>query len=261
MPPIPPARRWRSSRAVLHKGFWALAALVLLPACASTTPKESIKRIPAARYQENVYVTGRGETLDDIAKKFDVPVDALKKTNKLESDTITEGQRLEVPNAKSGAFLEDRKPAPPNIERKVRPPVKPLAPPAGKAPRIAEALSWPVKGTVTSNFGIRSNGKHDGIDISAPAGTEIHAAADGVVIFSGWGPSGYGNIVVIRHSETLVTVYAHNKENAVKRGSAVRRGDKIALVGASGRATSPHCHFEVRLNRMAYDPLDYLEKR
>lgn len=236
-----------------------LAVALFASACASA-PRESIKRFPSTRFSQNTYVAKPGDKLEDIAKKFDTSVAELKKANRLSSDNVTEGQRLDIPSGKSGAFL-DARPSTPPPARGGRPPVKPLVPPAGKAPGLAETLSWPVKGTVTSNFGVRNNGKHDGIDIGAPEKTEIRASADGVVIFSGWGPSGYGNIVVIRHGETLVTVYAHNRDNLVSRGATVKRGDRIALVGSSGRATSPHCHFEVRINRIAYDPLEYLEKR
>ncbi|MBI5078786.1 M23 family metallopeptidase [Candidatus Saganbacteria bacterium] len=140
-----------------------------------------------------------------------------------------------------------------------RPRVKALAP-SGPAPRIAENLVWPVSGgSVSSGFGIRRNGKHDGIDITAREGTKIVAASGGTVIFSGWGPSGYGFIVVIKHSEELVTVYAHNKKNLVERGQSVARGQAIALVGHSGRAEASHCHFEVRVSRVAYDPMEYLK--
>ncbi len=228
----------------------ALTALALLAGCAGT-PKDGIRRYPQGRFKQDTYVVQRGETLSDVARKFDVSIADLKKANRLSSSALSEGQRLVIPDGRSGDFTDEKEAR----HKKVRPPA------GGKAPALESALLWPVKGSVTSNFGIRRSGKHDGIDIAAPSGTPIMAAADGTVIFSGWGPSGYGNIVVIRHSDALVTVYAHNKENMVERGAAVKRGDTIAAVGDSGRATTTHCHFEIRINRIPYDPLIYLDKR
>lgn len=244
-----------------------VAATLLLTACASTTPKAAVQRYSPERAKQDIYVVQYNETLADVAKKFNVSVDDLKKENNLASDTVGEGDRLTIPAARSGEELggkseplaektdktEKKEKGP--LRKKVRPQV------SDKAPRIDVTISWPLKGVVLSGFGIRGKGKHDGLDIGAPAGTDITAAADGTVIFSGWGPSGYGNIVVVRHTETVVTVYAHNKENLVERGAAVKRGMKIATVGSTGRATTPHCHFEVRVNRIPYDPLAYLGKQ
>ncbi len=242
----------------------AAAAGLLLTACASTTPKEDIQRFPSDHGKQDIYVVQHGETLDEVAKKFNVNVDDLKKTNNLETNTVNEGERLTIPAPRSGEELGGKtEPLPDKTERKEKdsPRKKGRPPVSGKAPRIDVALAWPLKGAIISNFGIRGKGKHDGLDIGAPAGTDITAAADGTVIFSGWGPSGYGNIVVIRHTETVVTVYAHNKENVVERGAAVKRGMKIATVGSTGRATTAHCHFEVRISRIPYDPLAYLGKQ
>lgn len=117
---------------------------------------------------------------------------------------------------------------------------------------------WPVRGKITSKFGRRGTVYHEGIDISAPAGTKIVAAASGRVIFSGWGPSGYGRIVMIKHSSKYVTVYAHNSKNDVSAGKTVKQGDVIAYVGKTGRASGDHLHFEVRENLVPRNPLLYL---
>lgn len=231
--------------------------------CASRVTREEIRRYPSGRGKQDIYVVQRGETLEDVAKKFNVNVDDLKKANNLGTSAATEGQRLTIPPARKGEEMGERseppaeKPEPretPSTRKRKRPQV------AGKAPHISIALAWPLNGKILSGFGIRGKGKHDGVDIGAPEGTPIMAAADGTVIFSGWGPSGYGNIVVIRHTDTVVTVYAHNKQNVVERGTAVKQGMEIATVGSTGRATTAHCHFEVRVNRIPYDPLAYLGK-
>jgi lipoprotein NlpD len=118
-------------------------------------------------------------------------------------------------------------------------------------------FSWPLEGTVTSGFGPRNGSFHDGIDIAAPIGTPILAVADGQVIFSDQ-LRGYGNVVIVRHGAQYITVYAHTRTNLVKEGQVVRRGQRIAEVGQTGRTTGPSLHFEVRKNNLAQDPLRYL---
>lgn len=118
---------------------------------------------------------------------------------------------------------------------------------------------WPVEGRITSGFGPRRESFHDGIDIAVPRGTAVCAAADGEVIFSNV-LHGYGNIVIVRHRRGYVTVYAHNQKNLVREGEAVRRGQRLAEVGQSGRATGPHLHFEVRKDNLARNPLRYLSE-
>ncbi|GBD03435.1 Murein hydrolase activator NlpD [bacterium HR19] len=115
----------------------------------------------------------------------------------------------------------------------------------------------PVKGKVISNFGDRNGREHKGVDISAPEGTDILAAEDGVVIFSGF-LKGYGNVVIIKHEGDYFTVYAHNKYNTVKENEFVKRGQVIGKVGQTGNATTPHLHFEVRRGTKPLNPLDFL---
>jgi murein DD-endopeptidase MepM/ murein hydrolase activator NlpD len=101
--------------------------------------------------------------------------------------------------------------------------------------------------------------RHQGVDISCPLGTSIKASSPGVVIYSGNTIKGYGNMVILRHSEEFVTVYAHNQVNLVEEGMSVERGQMIGKVGQTGRATGPHLHFEIRINNKAVDPLIYLK--
>jgi murein DD-endopeptidase MepM/ murein hydrolase activator NlpD len=108
-----------------------------------------------------------------------------------------------------------------------------------------------------SPFGERERDQHEGIDLAAPEGTPVRAAAQGTVIFAGT-QRGYGNLVVVAHSEDLVTVYAHNQRNLVKKGARVGRGQQIARVGHTGNATGPHLHFEVRVRTHPHDPLGFL---
>jgi murein DD-endopeptidase MepM/ murein hydrolase activator NlpD len=106
---------------------------------------------------------------------------------------------------------------------------------------------------------VRYSGRHQGVDLSAPTGTDIYAAMDGQVVSAGFHRQ-YGNFVVIDHGNGVSTLYAHNSANFAQEGDIVHRGQKIAVVGATGRATGPHLHFEVRLNGTHRDPLPYLNE-
>lgn len=119
---------------------------------------------------------------------------------------------------------------------------------------------WPVEGRVSSPFGMRRGREHDGIDISAPRGTPVCAASDGKVIFSGR-INGYGNIIILKHGGNYFTAYAHLSQTGVSKGDKVRQGKVIGRVGRSGRASSPHLHFEIRKKTTAYDPLRILPDR
>ena len=124
-------------------------------------------------------------------------------------------------------------------------------------------MIFPIIGPVTSEFGWRTHpifgGSkfHNGIDIGGDYGMEIHAARGGVVTHSGW-IDGYGNTVMIDHSDGLVTLYGHNQSVAVSVGQIVKQGQVIAYCGSTGNSTGPHCHFEVRKNGEPVSPYDYL---
>jgi murein DD-endopeptidase MepM/ murein hydrolase activator NlpD len=126
----------------------------------------------------------------------------------------------------------------------------------GKKPRV---LLWPVaEGHWGRGFGmtrrVRSEVPHNGIDIGAPEGAVVRAAADGIVVYSDNGLLGYGNCVMILHAGGLVTLYAHNQETNVQAGTQVKRGEPIARVGQTGYAWGPHLHFELRDNGRLRDP-------
>lgn len=125
----------------------------------------------------------------------------------------------------------------------------------------SQRFIWPLdNGIYMSGFGIRRGRRHDGIDIAAKGGTPIKAAADGEVVFSKR-MRGYGRLVLIKHKGNYFTAYAHNRSNLVKKGKKVKRGQVIAKVGRSGRATGNHLHFEIRKGQKAMDPLRYLPAR
>ena len=125
-------------------------------------------------------------------------------------------------------------------------------------------FAWPLPGSPPGSRGFgmqlhpvfRQIRMHNGIDISAPSGTPIIAAADGYVRFAGW-MGGYGNTVIIDHGGGFSTLYAHNARNRVREGQRVSAGQHIADVGSSGLSTGPHLHFEIRLDNIAEDPMRF----
>ena len=131
---------------------------------------------------------------------------------------------------------------------------------------------WPAHGSYTGSYGIDTingaNRKHSGIDIAAASGTAICAARAGTVVYAGWDNGGYGNLVVIQHDNGTHTYYAHNSSIYVSVGDSVEQGEQIAAMGATGRVTGVHCHFEVRSGEYAglyvaetLNPMDYLDLR
>jgi murein DD-endopeptidase MepM/ murein hydrolase activator NlpD len=190
-------------------------------------------------------VVEAGQTLDGLAAEAGVPAADVLEINGLErAADVRVGQLLFLlaPEPDSG--------------------------PGGALPATASvrldgarpALRWPLGSRVVvgSAFGARDGRRHEGIDLPAPTGTPVYAAADGRVAYAGNGVRGYGNMVVLRHAGDLLTVYAHNAVLLVSQGAPVRAGDRIALVGQSGRATGPHLHFEVRAGQIPQDPMPLL---
>jgi lipoprotein NlpD len=185
-------------------------------------------------------VVAPGETLDLIAKAAGVPVEDLRELNGIERDD----------QVKPGALIFV-----------LAPPAPTPSEPAGDPNAPPPALQWPlttVPVVIGSPFGGRWGKPHEGVDLPAPVGTPVSAAADGKVVYAGNGIRGYGNLIVIKHAGDLLTAYAHNSLLLVSEGQPVRAGDRIALVGQSGHATGPHLHFEVRRGQIPRDPMSYL---
>jgi murein DD-endopeptidase MepM/ murein hydrolase activator NlpD len=237
----------------------------------------------------SVHVVGHGDTLLSIARHNHVSVPELAKANNVNpSAKLSLGTKLVVPGHKTAAAAA---PAPPVAVAAVQPvaaaPVPPVtkvaavdtqqkarlaqaAPnpeePAIESPvKAAEATGavptfrWPARGKVITAYGAKSNGKsNDGINLAVPEGTPIKAADDGVVAYSGNELKGYGNLVLIRHSNGYVTAYAHASELMVKRGDTIKRGQVIAKSGQSGEVQSPQLHFEIRKGSSPVDPLQFL---
>ena len=132
---------------------------------------------------------------------------------------------------------------------------------AGDAGAAIGKLRWPAKGKVVAAFGPRPDGTHnDGVNLSVPLGTEVHAAESGVVAYAGSELKGYGNLILVRHDNGWITAYAHNEEMLAKRGDKVKRGQVIAKAGKSGQVDAPQVHFELRQGSKPVDPAPFMEK-
>jgi murein DD-endopeptidase MepM/ murein hydrolase activator NlpD len=260
-------------------------AAVATPAPALAPPASK----PVAAGPSSVHIVNRGDTLMSIARRNHVPVHELAKANNLDTSArLSLGMKLTVPGAKSAAASPVVQPVAPvqQVAAVAAPALKPVTPaapqqsarlvqptanveekPVAEAPAIkpGEATGalptfrWPVRGKVITSYGAKTNGKsNDGINLAVPEGTPVKAAEDGVVAYSGNELKGYGNLVLVRHSNGYVTAYAHASELMVKRGDTIKRGQIIAKSGQSGEVGSPQLHFEIRKGSSPVDPLQFL---
>ncbi len=232
------------------------------------------------------YTVQSGDTLSAISRRTGVGIAALKQANGISDGALKIGQTLTIPSGSGSpaVTVAAAKPAPAS-KVSVDPVKTASTPPAEKAtpsatltayapPKKDQNLAvdedavapsftgigkmrWPVRGRVISGFGSGKDG--DGIDISVPEGTPVKAAENGVVIYAGNGLKEFGNTVLVRHEDGLVTVYGHASSLQVTRGQKVKRGQEIALSGMSGTTDSPKLQFEVRKNSAPVDPKGYLE--
>ena len=224
---------WKINLAQSRRVLYFLLA-VLLIAIYSCAPPPRPKRAPPG----GVYhIVTRGQTLWRIARAYGVELERLAEVNGIKDPTLIKtGQRLFIPGATRVLKIE------------------PYRPPAV----ISAGFIWPVRGSVTSSYGYRKGTFHSGIDIAARRGEKVVAARSGVVIYSGRGFRGYGNMIIIEHKDQSVTLYAHNDSNLVKTNQRVKQGEPIATVGSSGRAQGTHLHFEIRVGNNPVNPLLYL---
>lgn len=202
-----------------------------------------------------------GENLYRIGKAYGEDYKMLARVNRIYPPyTVKTGDVLFIPGATRQLPVGVITPK----STSTAPPSRPAAAPpvavgASSAAKSGYGFSWPMRGRLTSRFGGRGSDVHDGIDIAANRGTAIAAARDGKVIFSDR-LSGYGNVIILEHSGGFTSVYAHNDRNYARKGQRIARGQKIASVGSTGRATGPHLHFEIRKDNVARNPLYYLPK-
>lgn len=212
-----------------------LFVLMLMAGCSSAPQQpgkvHSVSQANGNQQSEVVYFVRSGDTLSAIGRRFGVTSLQIQYRNGItDPRNLKIGARLVIPN-------KDQQ-VPDSFASKSR-------------------FIWPLKHLdVSSEFGSR-NGRHKGIDLRAPRGTTIRAAADGVVHFVGR-QSGYGKVIIVKHDGNIQTFYAHNDKNLVNKGQRVKRGEKIGTVGRTGNATGYHVHFEYIRGRQPLNPRHYL---
>ena len=255
---------------------------LVIPRYVSTSPKSTPTYAAQPKAGGSVHVVKAGETLMSISRGTGVSVAALAKTNHIDSSKkLSVGDRLTVPQGghqvaaasppAAPKVAEPRTASAEKIKVASAAPVQ-TAQLAKEEPRTTETVvktaepggampsfRWPVRGRVIAGFGSKPNGaQNDGINLAVPEGTPIKAADDGVVAYAGNELKGYGNLVLIRHSNGYVSAYAHAKELLVKRGDTIKRGQVIAHAGQTGNVTSPQLHFEIRKGSTPVDPTQFL---
>ena len=284
--------RARTSR--LERSVPSMVAALALAACPApliAVRPPPIPLAPADQHDEPalagvVHVVKRGETVYRIARAYGIdPADLMETNGIADPRNVAVGAELFVPGAPRALEVPPAPVAgdpattatptatPPedwavhpersadgwaHSRRAAQPtPTAATLNPALTARPGDPPLAWPLKGVLYGRYGVRAGRRHDGIDIAAPEGTSVGAAAPGTVIYAGE-QAGYGAIVIVRHDGGLVTLYAHASRLLVEEGERVRRGDPIAKVGQTGRTTGPHLHFEVREGTRPRNPLLYL---
>ncbi|MCM0029138.1 MAG: peptidoglycan DD-metalloendopeptidase family protein [Polynucleobacter sp.] len=249
-----------------------VSSVLLLSACTTprTTPATVIDRSRSDSSASAVssasiptppgyYRVKRGDTVLRIALDQGQSYRDIVRWNNLTDPNLIEvdqlllvrppaGKMTVKPLTSAAATPAPQKMADPAAEPKIEA-VKPDAPPPGIR------LSWPAKGKVVEDF---VDGKNKGIDIAGKLGDPIQAASDGKVVYAGNSLRGYGNLVIVKHDNTYLTAYAHNRNLLVKEGDSVRKGQTIAEMGDTD-ANSVRLHFELRVNGKPVDPLPFLQ--
>lgn len=219
-----------------------------------------IIRLPQARY----HIVAKGDTLYSISRRYNVDMPVLSKTNDLQAPfTLKIGQKLLLPGS-----LVNNAPAQKTTTATIKKEQKTIktAKSSSTAQTYAQPstkrknkFAWPVKGQIISKYGPIAKGRNnDGINIKAAKGTPVKAADSGTVAYAGNELKGFGNLILIKHSDGWVTAYAHNDSFKVKKGQSVKKGDVIATVGTSGGVDVPQVHFETRAGKKALNPQAYL---
>lgn len=240
-------------------------ASLILVACSSTVVRESSSGAPRAASQPKPGVTvrvQRGDTLYGIASRNGIQMRDLASWNGIPAPyTIYPGQTIRLyPNSGTGSASSSVRPAT-TTPAPTRPATSKPATPAPTPAPINSGISWrwPADGHVIGRF-VANDATAQGVDIAGSSGQPVRAAADGVVVYSGAGLVGYGELIIVKHSESWLSAYGHNRKRLVNEGQNVKAGQQIAEMGSSG-ASREMLHFEIRYNGKPVDPQQYLPKR
>lgn len=240
-----------------------VAAFALtLAACSSHVVRESGTAASTPQYGKTVTVR-RGDNVYRIAVNHGIsPLDLAMWNSIAPPYTIYPGQRLRLypdgARGRSSSSAAARPAAPSGSRPPVATTTRPTPPPqpAASAPF---AWRWPTDGKLLAGF-VAGNPTRQGIDIAGNGGQPVRAAADGVVVYSGSGLVGYGELVIVKHNDEWLSAYGHNRARLVNEGQVVKAGQQIAEMGRSGAARDM-LHFEIRYNGKPVDPLQYLPRR
>jgi len=234
---------------MLIKGLYVLILFTVLVAEGCARHKVTVERPPPLETKGVYHIVERHQTLYRICKTYGVDIKEVARLNGImDHSRIQVGQKIFIPRAKKvlkvDVYIDDV-----------------VMEPSGKEKVAYKKLEfiWPVEGKLVDVFDETETKRHMGIDISSPMGTPIKASNAGRVIYSGNTIKGYGNLIILRHSEEYITIYAHNQVNLVEEGEWVEKGQVIGKVGKSGRASGPHLHFEIRRNNKPLDPMLFLK--
>lgn len=275
---VQPGDSLRSIAAKTGAGSEAIARANGLAAPFVIKPGQRLT-IPGGRY----HLVRAGETGIAIARAYGVEWSRIVSNNALEEPYILRtGQRLLIPSSRpetreeraarfhldiddiltggEPALAANARPAKPTASSaRVLPATTPVAAPST---RIASPFAWPVRGTVVKRFGPGKSGeRNDGIKIAVPLDTPVLAAADGVIAYVGSDVPALGGLIIVKHGNSMTTVYGHAGQLLVQRGQSVKKGQMIALSGNSGFAERPELHFEIRQGRTPVDPVSRLPAR
>ncbi len=252
---------------VLKLPSGAAAMVADAPSSSTTLAQPSPTQRVVAKDQ--LYQVRSGDTLYAISRKTGVPAATIASANNMRAPyALDVGQQVLIPQAPvASARVASAAPQPapqPASKAETAPAdVAEIARNASYAPPPAAAtksmFSWPVHGRIISEYGAGNLGRrNDGVNIAAPAGTAVRAAADGQVVYRGSELEGFGNLLLVKHGDGFVTAYAHNDAMLVKKGDQVRQGQVIAKVGQTGAVTTPQLHFEIRQESQAVNPVALL---
>ena len=213
-------------------------------------------KLPGGR----IHVVKKGEYLSLIAKNYKSNAFSIARINGVAKPyTIYPGQKLRIPRdggAPATGTVSARNSSSKTSGKTASVPVPVSQPPV----MSGNGFLWPVKGKIISGFGPKAKGlQNDGINIAAPRGTPVRAAQNGVVAYAGNELRGFGNLLLVKHSNGWITAYAHNDSLLVKRGDKISKGQDIARIGSTGSVSTPQLHFELRKGRRAVDPKPYLK--
>ena len=256
--------------------------------------KETVKPTSTTRVDLQEITVAKGDTLYSISRQYKIPVNDLAIMNKLSAPfNLSVGQKLKVPKL-DGVQTRPTVTVKKTVETKKVADKKSTTTTSQKttavsqsktvdktttqktnatktttaktstpkiAPRSNSKFSWPVRGKILSGYGPKNGGLvNDGINISAPLGTIVRAAENGVVAYAGNEVKGMGNLIIIQHSDGWMTVYAHLNSMDVRRGARVSVGQPIGKIGKTGKVDKPQLHFEIRKGTKSYNPTNYLKK-